>query len=198
VDLIIRESRPWDESGVLEAYRDSHNALRKSRGGSHPDDAVDEIIGRPDKVLSGKLLKDSIILVAEERVSGEIVGFSSFTYRWVDRLLGSAYLKATYVKERCQRGKAGVSVGRLLVEKRLEMARDKGFRKFYSFSVPESIGFQKKIGMKLYPEHNIPTFWDSELHYCELELRPSFWNRFTIEPYCAKIWKSLSSLIKKG
>lgn len=198
VDIIIRESRPADMEGVLEAYRDSNDSLRESRGGSHPDHAIDELISTPDAILKKRFFERSIVYVAEDRSSGEIVGFSVLSDRWSDRLIGSTHLKALYVKGRCQRGRAGISVGRLLAQRRLDAARARGYRKAYSLSVPESVGFQERLGARFFPEHDTPSFWGGRLRYFEYELRKSPLNRFIFEPYLYKIRNSIRGFLRKG
>ena len=178
----MRDYSPQDLPGILDVYRDANNTLRSSKGGIHPDRTIERIVSLPDENLAKMLTKNSFIIVAE--LNNEIAGFTAFSFSRIDRLLGSVYGKSLYVRESFQRGRAGVSVGRVLMNARKEKLRGMGFRKYFSYSVPESSGFQKKMGARFYPFHDTYSLNESvRMEYFEVEIRPSILNHFRIEPF---------------
>jgi len=188
MDISIRDYEPRDSEGVVDAYLDSSNSLRKSRGGQHPDEAIDGIINRSREETLHILLYGNHMLVAEVKGSGEIAGFGALGKRWINLFSGSASIKFIYVKERYQGGKAGVKVGSLLMEAMVEKASAMGFRKIFGYSVPEAVGFHGKSGAVFFPSHAV--FHPMEkvtLLYYEICLRPSVWNGLRIEPHMTAI-----------
>jgi L-amino acid N-acyltransferase YncA len=180
--LIVRDFSPQDLPAVIETYRDANNTLRESRGGIHPDHTIDRIVNLPDEKLAPMLTRGAVVLVAEH--GGEIAGFTAFSNSFTDRLLRTTYGKSLYVKEKFQRGKAGVSVGKELMLARKRKLQSLGFRKYYSYSVPESVGFQKKFGAKFYPFHDTYSLNKSvRMRYFDVEIKPSALNRLRVEPF---------------
>lgn len=182
--IILREFVQSDLAQVACAIRDSHNTLRKSRGGTHPDGALDRFLSVSDAKLAGYVLRDAKVIVAFDEGSGKVAGVCAFTSRISDRLLGSTYLKGLYVREGYQRGKSGAKVGSMLRDERLRLVGRQGFRKVYAFAVPESIGFHKKSGAVFYPQHDIYYLENAVcLAYYEIILKKSVLNGIRIEPY---------------
>ncbi len=176
--------------------RDSFNTLRKSRGGEHPDDELDRWLKRDDQAILNFVIKDAIVIVAEDTETGELAGLGAYTNRLSDRLLGSTYLKGLYVREKYQRGKSGTHVGSMLRDERIKQAKKLGFRKIYSFSVPEATGFHAKAGAKFYPSHDMAYMRGKvRVSYFEIELKKSHLNSLRIEPCLHKSMLRLSYLM---
>lgn len=180
--IIIRDYRPGDGAQVVGVFRDSNEALRKSRGGLHPDAYVDGLLGRSDLDILSDLEFGARMMVAEVRGSGEIAGMGAISNRWIHRLSGSTYSRSQYVRTSYQRGKRGVHVGSMIRKAVLAKAESMGFRKVYGFSTPGAIGFHSRFGARFFPAYN-RRIGPLEVHYYEIELRPSFWNGFRFEPY---------------
>jgi hypothetical protein len=187
--IIIRDYRPEDASAVVDVFRDSQDTLRESRGGRHPDEAVDRLLDNSDSRLIDMITYRTILLVAQVEETGELAGIGGFTNSWKDNILGSTYSKSLYVKERFQRGKAGVNVGSLITKERLRRAGEMGFRKAYGYCTPESLGFHKKFGAKYYPFHNSTYLDVVKVHYYEIWLRPHILNYLRIEPFLHELGK---------
>jgi hypothetical protein len=194
MEVRIRDYSPGDADSIIRVWKDSSRALRKSRGGLHPDSDMDRLLASGDKKKSA--LGAFSIHVAE--AEGKVVGFRAFSDRLLDRFLGSSYGGGVYVAESFQRGKKGVNVGTLLTIEGLEKQRTMGFRKHYSYSVPEAVDFHRRFGARFYPFHDrFSDFGRVRLAYYEIELRPSFLNALRIEPFihetrtlCGKIlWR---------
>jgi len=184
MNIIIRDYKAGDSSQIVEVFRDSMNTLRKSKGGTHPDDAVDKAVNEPDDELQKMLEWGSAIIVAEVQETGEIAGMGAITTKWYNRLLRSTMSRAHFVKEKFQRGRAGVSVGKMLRIASIQKAKGLGFRKIFGYSTPEAVGFHKKFGAVFYPEHN-GFYLDKRVvtQYYEIELRKSALNRMRPEAY---------------
>lgn len=200
MQVIIRDYKPEDAPAIIAVFRNSFNSLRKSRGGSYPDDYVDRTIGRPDRQILSRLGYGNIMVVAELKKTGEIIGMDSIANRWKHSLLKSTYNANNYVKERYQKGRAGVRVGSMLKKATIEKAKSLGFRKMYGYSTPEARGLCKKFGARFFPSHNAKE-QNVEFHYYEIELCKSFWNSIRIEPYfaelsqMAKLYSSLRKML---
>ena len=193
--IILRDYAPGDYSQVAQVIRDGFSTLRASRGGQHPDDELDRWLGQGDNALVGYILRDSVVIVAENQETGEIAGVGAYNDRFIDRLLGSTYLKGLYVREKCQRGKSGIHVGTLLRDERIRRARLRGYRKIYAFSGPEAIKFHEKGGAKFYPSHDMVYMHKKvRVRYFEIELRKSPLNSLRFEPYLHKSMLRLSYL----
>lgn len=103
--------------------------------------------------------------------------------------MGSVCSRGFYVKEKFQRGRAGVSVGKLLAKARIKWASEMGFRKMYGYSTPESTGFHEKFGARFFSSHDSIYAGDVRVHYYEIELRPSRLNGLRFEPYVSELIK---------
>jgi hypothetical protein len=183
----IRDYRPADSSQVVQVIRDGFDTLRMSRGGAHPDEELDKLLGRGDRKLLDYVLKGAAVIVAEDEDSGDILGLGAYTNRLADRILGSAYLKGLYVRGRCQRGRCGVNIGSMIRDERIRRARSLGCRKLYAFSVPEARAFHEKAGAKFYPQHDLRYLNGTvRVEYFEIELRPSPLNGLRVEPIIHK------------
>ena len=194
MEILIRDVNPEDTNQLLDVFRSAHESLRKSKGGQHPDKAIDDMISLPDERLAEIVTKDNALIVAEVRETGELAGMGAVTNRWYDFALGSTYSKNHFVKTNFQRGKAGVSVGKLLRKASIEKARSQGFRKLYGYSTPEAQGFHKKFGAVFLPEfnsnylrHTVP------LHYYEIKLKKSILNSMYLEPYIYELTMLISN-----
>jgi hypothetical protein len=176
--------------------RDGFETVRASRGGKHPDEALDQWLRQSDKEIAGFLLKDAIVIIAEDAKTGEMAGVGAYTNRLADRLLGSTYLKGLYVREKYQRGKSGFHVGTMLRDERIRQAKKQGFRKLYAFSGPEAIPFHEKAGARFYPSHDMTHMQGKvRVSYFEIELKKSPLNRLRIEPYIHKSMLKISYVI---
>ena len=198
IEIIIRDYRSEDASKVVEVFRNSYNTLRKSKGGMHRDDQVEGALQKSDKKILARMTHGVTLVVAEEKEAGEIVGTGGISSGLMNRLLSSTYSRNHYVKEAFQRGRAGVSVGSMLRRATLDKARSMGFRKIYGFSTPESKGFHQRFGALFFPAYDM-TFSETTVafNYYEIHLRPSIWNRITIEPYFARLKKLYFKEIRK-
>ena len=135
-----------------------------------------------------RALPNTTIVVAEVEETGEMAGFGAISNNWRNKILKSCYSKFHFVKEKFQRGRAGVNVGRMLRKKTISMAASKNYRKIYGYATTEAIGFHKKFGAKFFPEYNHPSNIEGATdNYYEIELRPSFLNGLKIEPNIEKI-----------
>ncbi len=187
MEVMVRDYLPGDAKGLVSAYRDAFNSLRKSRGGPFADSYVNGRVSRPDGQILSVLLHGSIVIVAQVKGTGEIIGMGSIANRWKYRLVGSTYGRNLLVKERYQKGRAGVSVGSLLRKATLDKARQLGFRKLYGYCEPGVMGFHERFGARPVPSQKIDV-GGVHLQYYEMELRDSFWNRFLIEPHLAGLF----------
>jgi L-amino acid N-acyltransferase YncA len=198
VEIEIREYRGGDAGQVIDVFRDSFNTLRKSRGGNHPDETVDRVVGQPDNATLKMLISGRKLLVARVKGTGEIAGIGAISDTRADRILGSRYSRTHYVREKFQRGRAGVSVGKLLRLATIEEARKLGARKMYGYATIESIGFHKKFGAKFVSMFNSSYLDGVRSYYYEIELRPSFWNRIPFEPFVFQFSKLVGKLTRKN
>ncbi|MDD5172247.1 MAG: GNAT family protein [Candidatus ainarchaeum sp.] len=194
MEIIIRDYRQEDSAQVASVFRDASQVLRKSRGGSHPDKTIDEQLRGSDRDILVKFAGGTKLIVAEVKETGEIVGTGGISHGALERLTGSTYSTAHYVKSDFQRGKAGVPVGSMIRKEILARATALGCRKIYGFSTPEAVGFHKKHGAVFFPCHDRYEGNDMRLPYYEVELKPSMWNRLRIEPYVFKLNELLFSL----
>jgi hypothetical protein len=197
IRILIRRYKLGDGPQLLRIIRDANDTLRASRGGAHPDDAIDRMNAKPDSALLKLVLNGSRMFVAEVEGTGELAGMGAHTDNLTSALLGSTYSRAHYVLGEFQHGKAGVSVGKLLRMATIESAKKRGFRKMYGFSTPEAVGFHKKCGAVFHPEHNHRYLDGSvEVHYYDMELRKSFLNRFAVEPVAYKAVSAFFSFVE--
>jgi GNAT superfamily N-acetyltransferase len=193
MELILRDFEPSDAPQIIEVYRDATQSLRKSNGGSHPDDYIEKLITAPDEEILRQLIYSDELILAEVRGTGEIAGMGGLTNRLKNRILGSTYSCNHYVKRKFQ----GVGVGSLLKKATLERANKLGFRKMYGYSTEEAINFNKKHGAVFYPQFNAFREGSEVLvHYYEVELRKSVLNRLRIEPYTSEL-SIMSGLLRK-
>jgi hypothetical protein len=193
MEIILRDYVKEDFSRVIPVFRESYENLRQSRGGSHPDDAIDFLLQGSDKKLFAIFAGRASLIVAQVKETGEVIGTGGIATGPIGRIFGSTFSMAHYVKPSFQRGRAGVNVGSMLRLATLERAKKRGCRKLYGFSTPEAVNFHKKFGAKFYPQHD--TYYARNLvrvHYYEIELKPSFWNRFKIEPLLYKSGQNIS------
>lgn len=190
IEINVRDYRSEDASRVVEVFRDAYNTLRKSKGGMHRDDQVEQALHTSDKNILARMTYEVMLVVAEVKETGEIVGTGGISFGLMSRLLNSTYSRNHYVKEVFQRGRAGVSVGSMLRRATIDKARSMGFRKIYGFSTPESKGFHQRFGAVFFPAYDM-TFSESTVgfNYYEIHLRPCIWNRIIIEPYVARLKK---------
>jgi len=190
IEINVRDYRSEDASRVVEVFRDAYNTLRKSKGGMHRDDQVEQALHPSDKNILARMTYEVMLVVAEVKETGEIVGTGGISFGLMSRLLNSTYSRNHYVKEAFQRGRAGVSVGSMLRRATIDKARSMGFRKIYGFSTPESKGFHQRFGAVFFPAYDM-TFSESTVgfNYYEIHLRPCIWNRIIIEPYIARLKK---------
>jgi len=193
--VIIRRYREADGPQAVAVFRDASGTLRKSRGGTHPDEEVDLLLGKDDKSLLELLLHGSIVFVAEVEGTGELAGIGALTDNLPARITNSTYSRNHYVREAFQHGKAGFSIGRPLREATIGEAKRLGYRKMYGFSTPEAVGFHRKFGAVFYPEHNAKLFGTVTVQYYEIELRKSAWNRLHIEPYVHRLGRIYGSIL---
>lgn len=203
MNIIIRDYRPNDEAQIVDVYRDGCNSLRQSRGGLHPETTVDTLLNKPDKKI-GAMLTKSRLSVAEVKETGELAGIGGMTNGLLSRILKSTFSKNHYVKEKFQRGRAGIHVGAMLRQATIDRAKNLGFRKIYGYSTQEATGFHKRFGARFFPKYD--SSQDKGLvqhHYYEIELRYSIWNKLRIEPHiflflktCGQIVEPLRKLIK--
>jgi hypothetical protein len=192
MEVVIRDYSSKDFPGVVRVLKEAHDGLRQSRGGLHPDKAMDMLVAGTDAQIFSRIVGDAELIVAEDKETGRILGIGGLSQAWTDRLLGSAYSTAHFVSPDFQRGKAGVGVGTLLRKATFELAAKKGCRKIYGFATPESIGFHERFGAKFYPRENyVYVMGQVPLHYYEIILKPSMWNGLRLEPLLFKLSKSL-------
>ena len=185
MDIILRDFRIEDFTQVTEVVRDGNDSLRKSRGGQHPDEAVDQMIKRAlaQDIPRNPRLQPGMV-VAEVKGTGQIIGTGAIMRGPLDKLLGTAYSTAHYVRQDFQRGKAGVPVGSLLRKETIARARALGCRKVYGLSTPEAVGFHSKFGARFFPNHD-RTYLNPpvRLRYYDIVLRPSMWNGVRLETW---------------
>ncbi len=194
VEIVLREYRPEDAPEIVDVFRDACNALRKSRGGAHPDETIDRFLGKSEGELLDMLTRGARITVAEVKGTGRLAGMGAITVDLTSQLLGSTYSKDHYVREEFQRGKAGVSVGRLVREATLKEAREMGFRKLYGYSTTEAEGFHRKFGAVFHHGHD-STYMDGvRILYYETRLKESPMNGILVEPYVFKVSRFISQL----
>lgn len=195
MDVRIREYQPEDLDELLEVFHKSNDSLRVSRGGSHPDKRIDRLQAFPKEQTLRHLTHNAVVLVAE--AEGEIAGFAGFSNGLAEKILKSTYGKSLYVRPDFQRGRKGVSIGSLLYSERRKEAARRGFRKIYSYSVPESVGFQKKQGAVFYPSHDTYSLNpEVKLMYFELKLRESAFNSVRAEPYIFELRMLISKFFR--
>ncbi len=194
-EIIIRDFRPEDRAQLADVYRDSYGTLRESRGGQHPDELVDRVIGRADDEILSDIEYGGIVLVAEAHPGGEIAGVASITDRWINSVTGSSYSRSLYVRSAYQRGKSGVNVGTMLRAGIIERAKRRGYRKIFGYSTPEAIRFHMRFGARFTPLFNHRDRDSFSFHYYELELRPSILNPIPIEPFMVSVTRLYSGLL---
>ncbi|MFQ5835785.1 MAG: GNAT family N-acetyltransferase [bacterium] len=188
IEITIRDYHPKDALEVVKVFRDSNNTLRKSKGGKHPDDVMDKMMKMSDRRIITWITQGRVLLVAEVKETGEIAGIGTIDKVWRNRLLNSTCSANHYVKEKFQRGRAGVSVGSMLRRETINKAKSLGFRKMFGYSNPEAVGFHKRFGAKFFPAYNIKAYKNTvELNYYEFELYASIWNSIRIEPNIFKM-----------
>jgi hypothetical protein len=197
MEVIIRGYLSEDGADIVRIYRNALETLRKRNGGEHDDASIDKILSWPDKkILSELFCRNDIVLVAN--ADGAAVGFTSFSNRLIDKIIKSVYGSNVYVTKEFQQGKMGVNVGRMLISERRKLMNKTGYRKYYSYSTPESVQFGKKCGVKYYSFHNTYSLNSSlALHYYEFILRPSFLNRIRFEPYLFELSIIFGKIIRK-
>lgn len=195
MSVVLREYQSSDLKQAAQVIRDGFNTLRVSRGGQHPDAELDKWLSQGDAQIVGYVHRSAKLFVAYDEETGEIAGIGAFTDRLIDRILGSAYVKGLYVREKYQRGKGGVKVGSLLRDERIRRIKERGYRKIYAFSVPESRGFHEKAGAKFYPQHDFYYMNGKvRLGYFEIILRKSPLNAVRMEPFLHKAGMKLNYL----
>lgn len=183
MEIFIREYRPGDAGQVVAVYRDASSTLKKSEGGGHPDDRVEAVLSKSDAYLLGKLTSDGILLVAEVKGTGEIVGIGAISDTFASRFLGCRYSRSHYVKAGFQKGKAGINVGSMLRRATIEKARSLGARKLFGYATNESLGFHKRFGAKPVPLYDGTYMGGVPTKYYEIILRRSLWNLIPFEPF---------------
>ncbi|MFN7991117.1 MAG: hypothetical protein U0R44_03075 [Candidatus Micrarchaeia archaeon] len=184
--ILVRGYEPADSSAAVAVYRSSHESMRRSRGGMHPDGSIDAILGKSDSELLLLLTGSCSLFVAIVEETGQMVGIGGFTITPAGRLLGSTLSRNLYVREDFQKGRAGVNVGKILRSRILEEARRQGFRKIYGFSTPEAVEFHRKFGAVFFPSFD-KTVDSVNVSYYEIELRKSLMNRLRAEPYLMRL-----------
>jgi len=182
MEITIRRVRDADLPSLPAIFRDANNTLRKSRGGLSPDSEIDSLNSKSDAELLKILCRGAIIFVAEVNGTSRLAGMGALTDNLPARLMNSTSSRSHYVREAFQKGKAGVSVGRLLREATIAEAKRRGFRKMYGFSTPEAAGFHRKFVAVFHPEYDT-TMSGLPLKYYEIELRRSVFNGVRVEPY---------------
>lgn len=182
--ILLRNYRETDAAASVSVFREGSQSLRKSQGGTHPDEAIDKLADMSDKEVWLNYLWGATLVVAEVKETGEVIGLGGIKRGRFDRLIGSAYSTTHYVKPSFQKGRAGVPVGSLLRAETITRAKAIGCRKMYGFSTPEAVRFHKKFGARFYPLFNRDSS-DSKvrIRYYEIDLRPSIWNMLKIEPF---------------
>jgi hypothetical protein len=190
MEIILRDFDERDFQSVVAVFKDSSVSLRKSNGGKHPDSAVDKLVAGTDRRVFSNFAGKARLVVAQVRESGEIAGTGGIARSTPEKLLGSAFSTAHYVKRAYQGGRAGVSVGSMLRKATIEMARKEGCRRIYGYSTPEAIGFHKKFGAVFYPDNNL-SYVDGivPIHYYEIDIKDSLLNRLPIEVGICKFRK---------
>jgi N-acetylglutamate synthase-like GNAT family acetyltransferase len=178
--ISIRRYRPGDD--ILSVYRDSWSALKRSRGGLHPDEVVERKIRRSGASLERWLLHDAEALVAES--GGKVVGFCVLSGNRMNRLTRSSYCRCLYVMRGYQRNR--LRVGTELFRSMERAARAAGFSKIFTYSTPESVPFYEKMGVIFFPRFKERTP-DSPvaLSYGELSLGSR--TLFPIEPFISEL-----------
>jgi L-amino acid N-acyltransferase YncA len=198
VEVIIRNYRSGDAGQVVAVCRDSFSTLKKSQGGTHPDDKVDELIQKPDSVILDRLTSGGRLLVAEVKDTGELAGMGAVSTTAMSRILGSCYSRSHYVKKKFQGGKAGLNVGSMLRTATIEKAKSLGTRKMFGYATKDSMGFHRKSGAKFNPRFNSSYLGGVRTYYYEIALRPSIWNAIPFEPVLFQLSKLLGlSLFQK-
>lgn len=195
MEIDIRKARNGDLPALPQIFRNANDTLRQSRGGTHPDSDVDMLNRMTDSELLGILRRGAVIFVAEVKGTNQLAGMGAITDNLPARLMGSTYSRNHYVLESFQKGKSGVSVGRLLREATLAEARRLGFRKIYGYSTPEAAGYHKKFGAVFYPRYNSRLVGTVVLQYYEIELRKSILNSLHVEPYVYRAGMLLGSAL---
>lgn len=184
MEIILRDYRAEDAPKVVSVFREACQPLRKSRGGMHPDEAVDILLKGNDRNVLVRFCSGVKLLVAEVKETGELAGTGGLGRNIFDRTFGSVYSTAFYVRPAFQKGRAGVNVGSLLRSANIERAKALGCRKMYGFSTPEAIGWHKRFGARFFPAYNRTyALGMVPIHYYEIELRKSRWNWLKLEPY---------------
>jgi hypothetical protein len=196
MEIIAREYRPADAAGVTSTLRSSFSTLRQSKGGKHPEKDIDNLLRASDKELIDGVQRNTVTLVAVVKGTGEVAGLGSLGRGWFNLLLGNAYSKNLFVKEDFQKGKAGVSVGRVVREATLAKAESLGIRKIYGHSTPEAVRFHEKFNARFFPQHDfVPSYSTVPVKYYEIILRPSPLNNLPIEGYLCRFEKLYPKLM---
>jgi hypothetical protein len=188
---MVREYRPEDASQVTSVMRSSFSTLRQRKGGFHSDKDIDSLMCVSDAELREGVERNTLTLVAVVKGSGELAGLSSLGRGWFNLLLGNAYSKNLSVKEDYQKGRAGVSVGRILREAMLVKAKSLGIRKIYGHSTPEATRFHEKFGARFFSQHDhAPAYSSIQAKYYEIIIVPSALNHLPIEGYLYRLESS--------
>ena len=197
MQIDIRPYQEGDREAVVDVYRDGYEALRVGRGGDHEEHLVDRVQSLSNEALACRILDGYFVVVAEESDSGELLGIGAVSDLRLDRLLRSARSKTHYVRRNLQGGKGGVGIGSRLRRASLGRARSMGHRKVWGYALSESRRWHAKFGATFHPFHNTYNPEHSGIvHYYEIILRPSGWNRLRIEPWLfrlSKLWPTLKA-----
>lgn len=194
----VRPYEDRDAEQVVDVYRDAYEVLRASKGGRHPDRVVEAVQGISNEALLERVVAGHALFVAEEVETDRLLGIGAVSIRPLDRWLRSGRSKSHYVRASAQGGEAGVGVGSLLRTETLAHAKRLGYRKVWGYAQPESRRWHERFGAHFYgrhdtfsPEHSVV------VHYYEIILRDSLWNRMRIEPRIYRVSKSLRSLSRE-
>lgn len=194
----VRPYEDRDAEQVVDVYRDAYEVLRSSKGGQHPDRVVEAVQRMSNEALLERVVAGYALFVAEEVETGRLIGIGAVSNRLIDRWLRSGRSKSHYVRASAQGGKGGVGVGSLLRTETLAHAKRLGYRKVWGYSQPESRRWHEKFGARFYPRHD--TFNPEHslvVHFYEITLRESPWNRLRIEPWLFRVTEFFPSLGRK-
>lgn len=142
MDLIIREVRPKDATGVARILNNAIEAGRQT------------VFDTPFTVAAEReyireLPARAVFMVAERRPEGEIVGFQSMElFATYSRAFDHVGVIGTYVDENCRRP----GVGRRLAEASFAAAQRKGYEKIFTYvraDNPPSLSFYLNLGFRV-------------------------------------------------